>query len=111
MGVLIHDGYTLDGKTPPMGHAPEVSFRYRPALPEQVYEYQRATRNSGKEELRIVVDFLIKHLVSWDVVDKSGETVPVTPETLRKVPYRILQKFLDFVTGYDILEQGQDAKN
>lgn len=111
MGVLIHDGYTLDGRIPAFGHHPEVSFRYRPALPEQVYEYTNAPKKTGKEELKAVVDLLLKHLVSWDVRDQAGETVPVTADNLKRIPHRVQQKMVDYVTGYAAEEAAADAKN
>lgn len=116
MGLLLsavpNDGYTMSGSIPAFGSLPEVNFRYRPALPDAVYEFLRANRGTGKDEMRAVVDLLSKHLVSWDVREKEdGETVPVTADYLRRVPHRCQQRMIDLITGYAPDEQGKDVKN
>src|SRR5438046_1370797 len=101
MGLLIHDGHTLEGKIPARGHWPEVNFRYRPALPEDVYEYAyQSNAAPGKGRAKAVIGLLNRQLVSWDVTDEKGESVPITAENLKRVPHGYLEKFLDYVTGY-----------
>lgn len=109
--LLIDDGCTEDGIVPATPRTPEVRFRYRPALPEAVYGFLGAPRGSGKQSLAAVVAILSAHLVSWDVADASGATVPVTPEALAKVPHRVLGKLADAVMGYDADKQEADAGN
>lgn len=107
--LLIDDGCTLDGVVPATARTPEVRFRYRPALPEAVYEVQHAMKAGGRQEAAGVVAILAAHVVSWDVEGTDGHTVPVTPEMLKKVPYRAQQAMLDFVCGYR--DHEGDAKN
>ncbi len=111
MGLLIHDGYTLEDTLPKRGRYPAVVFRYRPALAEAVYEYRRASRDGGKEEARATVKLLKDHLVSWDVTDDKDVTVPITPEALAKVPERVQQWLVNYVTGYGPDQQEADVKN
>jgi hypothetical protein len=108
----IDDGYTLDGKIEAVGPWPEVNYRYRHALPAQVYEFLRASKGSAADEVKAVLDLLFKHLKSWDVREKEdGETVPISLEILRRVPHRHQQRMVDRITGYSFEEQGKDAKN
>lgn len=109
--LLIDDGCTLDGQVPAQGGVPAVSFRYRPALPEAVYEYTRAQKANGRQELKAVVDLLSAHVISWDVVDAKGDHMPVTADTLRRVPHRVQQRMVDLVTGYGPEQMGADAGN
>src|ERR1051326_4803957 len=112
--VLIHDCYTLDGNVPALGSMPEINFRYRPALPEQVYDYLRSPKTNGKEELKAVIELLQKHLISWDIQEQQNgqpSSVAITAESLKRVPHRVQQKMVDYVTGYSVEEQAADAKN
>lgn len=113
MRLAIDDGYTLEASTkatiahPVSGQTlatdlPIVNFRYRPALPEALAEWRYATRGatSGKAELDATATLLADHLVSWDVVDGKGQALPITPETVRKVPEPILNQLLEIVTTW-----------
>lgn len=114
MGLLIplNDGYTLEGKVPAFGTLPELNFRFRPALPDTVYEFLRSPRGSGKDEAKAVVELLGKHVVGWDVKEKEdGETIPVSPDALKRLPHRYQQRMVDIVTGYAPDEQAKDVKN
>lgn len=110
MGLLISDGFVMEDTIAARGRIPALTFRYRPALPEQVYEYQRANQGvSGKQQVKVISDFLLAHLVSWDVCEKEGETVPISADTLRRVPALILLQIVNIVAGYASGEG--DAKN
>lgn len=113
MGLLIQDGYTLDGVVPKKGRLPEVRYRYRPALAEDVFGYLSAPKDTGKQAMTAAADFLTKHLVSWDVADEKGEALPVTKEALRRVPHLVLRQMVDTVMGYgqDSDAQEADVKN
>jgi hypothetical protein len=112
--VLIFDGYNLDGKIPARpGHWPEIKFRYRPALAEELWEFHRTEEASGEQRMKATAKFLMDHLISWDITVAGGnETVPITAANLRRVPAQILARFIDHVAGY--VERGEaetDAKN
>jgi hypothetical protein len=109
---IINDGYTLDGKLPARGPWPEVKFRYRPALAEDVYEHLNAMRQaSGRQQAKAAVDLLGKYLMSWDIEDAKGEVAPVTVENLRRLPQPILAGLVDHVLGYGEAQHEADAKN
>lgn len=113
--MLINDGYALDGKIPAQGRFPQINLRFRPPLPEQVYAYLQAPRANGKESLRATVDLLLKHLESWDLAHGQGgerASVPLTRESLQRVPYQILERVAAHViTGWTEEEQEKDLKN
>ncbi len=111
MAFLIHDGYTLEGVVPALGSTPELKFRYRPALPEAVYEFGRAAKLNGKQEMAAVIALLVAHLVDWNVTNQDGAVVPINAESLKRVSHRAQQRMVDVVTGYTADEQGADAKN
>lgn len=108
---LIFDGYTWDHVIPARRGWPAVTFRYRPALPEAVYDYLAAPSLTGKQRLDAAVKLLAAHVVSWDLTDAKGESTPVTPENLRRVPYPVIQGFLDAVTSYGPEQQAADLGN
>lgn len=113
MGLQIDDGFTLDGRTkatvtdPVTGRAlydglPEVTYRYRPALPDALAEwrYQMRAATSGYAAVSATALFVAAHLVSWDVTDAKGAPLPITVETVRKVPEPILDQLVEAVSKW-----------
>jgi hypothetical protein len=108
--LLFDDGYTLSHKIKASGPWPEVNARYRPALPEAVFDFLQAKRESGKQSAKLLADFVYKHLVSWDVTDTKDESVTITPDVLRRIPHPILRELGDVVMGYSTEAQEEDVK-
>jgi hypothetical protein len=109
--LLIDDGYTFDGLIEARGPWPAVHFRYRPCLPEGVYDFLRGKRDTGKQSMRATMDMLMAHLVAWDITDPRGDLVPIRAEFLARLPHPVLERMLDHVTGYSAPESISDAKN
>lgn len=118
--LLIRDGYNLDFTVPARLGTPTITGKFRPALPDQVADYFfRSSRVvSGKDQVDVLVDFLAKHLISWDVTgDGAGgaeESVAIRPESLKRVPYPILQEIKEQIMAYglgDPTPAERDAKN
>lgn len=109
--IIIRDGFTMAGAIPARGPYPALNFRYRPALPEDVYEFLEAKKNTGKARLAATVALIHKYLISWDVVDDAGEQVVAKPEVLRVVPQWYLEKIIDRVCGYTVEDESADLKN
>lgn len=110
MGILIRDGYTLEGLIPARpGLHGELRFSYRPALPERVVEYLRADKSTAAKEVGAAVKLLGEHLVSWDAEE------PLTPEgapgLLRRLPHPVLTALVDHVTGYSATDWAAREKN
>ena len=76
--MVIHDGYTLTGKLSGEGR-PDVEIRYRPALPDALYDYQlaRANAKTGEEVLNAQVALLEAHVIGWSGVYRATPTGPV----------------------------------
>lgn len=112
MALLINDGYTLEKTIPARGQVPAVTFRYRPALPDAVHEwrYQTTRAKSGAATALAEAELLKTQLVSWDVTDAKGATVPITLEALAKIHHRVRSEMLDAVL-YGIEEAEADVKN
>ncbi len=107
MGLLINDGFTLDAAVEVRPY-PAVKIKYRPALPEAVDEYLQDVAAGAKQRAAAAVKLLADHLVSWGVLDESGNPAAVTAALLKRVPHPVRQKMIDLVTGYDV---GADLKN
>lgn len=130
-GLLIHDGYTLSGKIASQHGFPEINFRYRPALPDQMNGWRTARIENGKDATNAIIRVLDKTVVSWDITDTVGVLrkildnpenlkdrqddevvmVPIVDKTLRAVPDLILKQLFDVVSGYGPDQQREDAKN
>lgn len=109
---LILDGYTLNGTIPARGPWPAVTFRYRPALAEEVYEFLRQREQApGKSQMKPVAELLQKHLAGWDVCDSNGAVAPYTAENIRRLPQPILAGLIEHILGYGEAEQEADVKN
>lgn len=102
MSASINDGCTLDATIPARGIWPAVAFRYRPALPDAVSDFLRTPKN-GKQAFDILVAFLRKYVVSWDVVDKNGRAVDIGDkgEGFRTLAHPYIEAITEYVTGYN----------
>ena len=109
LSIFIQDGFTLTGKIAARpGLHGEVCFVYRPALPEDVYEYQRKrdAAKTAREQLDIDARLLVDdgrtrgHIESWDVVDVDDKPIPLTVATIRRLYTSAINTLLNHVTGY-----------
>jgi hypothetical protein len=112
MKILINDGMTL--KATASANGKSINFTYRPALAEAVMDYQIAAGRaaSGAERMRAFASILVPYLQSWDVEDgdDSLRTAPITVDTLNRIPPYLLNKMVDFITGYEEAQVVADLK-
>ncbi len=117
MATQINDGMTLEAEFKGFGVWDTIIFRFRPALPEQVFSYHRGQKDLGeKKAYEATILFLFgnptKHgLVSWDVQDAKGEMVPVCAEAIRRLPHPALHMMVETVSGYNSEARETDIKN
>lgn len=132
VGIMaIDDGYTLSGCCrDESGVRQPLRFKYRPALPEAVYEYriQSVAAKSGQDRLSAVLAILAAHVESWDGVYRADPNtrVPVSvpfkaagdsataladPAVRRGVGVDYIDQMINHVTGYTAGEWEADAKN
>lgn len=112
----IADGYTLPDVTPDRDDdgrpLPTVSYAYRPAMPEELYEWRFRLKmaRSGKEELDATAEFIAKHVVRWDVLE-NRKIAKVTAAIARKLPepiqVRMCQKIATWAGKPEPGEDGQ----
>lgn len=110
--AFIDDGMTREGRVAgePGLHA-GLTFSFRPALPEERYQFARATDLDGKAYVKRVAGVLDRHVIEWDAKDGKGQTVAKSAENIARLHPNILGKALDQVLGYTAAEAAADAKN
>lgn len=103
----VGDGFTWEETVNGYGPFEDVTITFRPALPEQILEWQRkrAKARSGKEEAQIDAQFVESHLVSWSLTD------PPVAANIKRLPHPHLMRVLNHVQGYDLSERAESEKN
>lgn len=110
------DGFTLrgvwDGK--PLG-LPSVEFRYRYASPEAIADYRHKCNNAGagKDSHKARIELLTGRIMSWDIEDDKGQTLPVNADNLSHdfMIDPLLQHLTNAVMAYTPAMQESDVKN
>lgn len=101
MPLKLEDGYTLSGRTTGNGNygepQPVVCFEYRPPTPRELsaFRYALSTAASGEGQHDTRVAYLLKRLVSWDVLGLDDKPTPITSAALDRVPDPILQDLVN----------------
>jgi hypothetical protein len=94
--AFVDDGYTRDGRiAEAAGRWPEINFAYRPADASQFTE-------------QFVAERLAKNLVSWDIRNSKGESVPITAENLMRLVHPVLMRIYAIINS---TEASDDAGN
>lgn len=109
--IFVGDGFDLDTTLPAFLGFPAIRFKYRPALPERVYEYLHACRGSGSQHFDATVKLLAEHLIEWDATDRNGNRLPPDERTLRGVAHPVLERLAEYVTSYTPAQREADRKN
>lgn len=101
LAYVPDDGYTLSGfvNEVPFLH-PRLRFSWRPMSTSEVALYaQRAERLDAPRTRQLGVATLAGKLVSWDLVDRKGQPVPLVVETLGRLNDRLFQRLFGIVFG------------
>lgn len=120
--VAPNDGYTLRAVCQSTDtKKPRLTFCYRPALPEAVYEYQEEASKDPKSRLSAVQKLLAAHVVSWDlrIRQPNGEITPLEFRAKLLEDSRVLlclgvdylNTMAAYVQGYLAGDWEEDAKN
>lgn len=107
--MLIEDGYDFEGKLPAEGLRPGTVIRYRPATNREVEAYQ--DKLGPGASTAAMVDHLKEHLRAWTVAGRDGKVVPITEETIEKLPRPFMVRMVNFVNNYDPSAREIDEKN
>ena len=113
LSPFIDDGYDLDGEVPAMARLyAAIPFRYRPALPAEIVAFTRGqNRGTPAQEILHQSQFILDHLVSWDVTNKQGELIRPSLDMLGKMYGNILASFVNHICGWQSPAREADAKN
>ena len=97
----IDDGYQEDGfLAAEKGLHGDVSFSYRPLLPEQRDAIDEVTMKQGAAKgARAIAAALAKQVVTWSITDAKGEPVPISPARVGKIRPRLFDKLWAVVAG------------
>jgi len=99
---IINDGYTTEGYIEAAeGLHDELSFRYRPMLPEDVEatDAEVNRRTDSKKTVHLFVAQVQRHLVDWSEVDDKGTAVPITFENVRRLGYVPFNRLYMIISG------------
>ncbi len=118
LSQVPNDGFTFKGEIPASGRWAAIKFEYRPALAEEVDEYAfQCSQNPGKKRAKVIGEYLMAHLVSWDVrgTTKEGkpteDTVVRSLATIRLLPREQRDALVEYVSTYAGEAEAEDAKN
>ena len=98
---FIEDGYTEDGYlAAEKGLHGDLSFKFRPLLPEQRDAIDEVTLKQGASKgVKAICGALADRVQSWDVKDSKGGDVPIKPESFGKLRPRLFDKLWAVVAG------------
>ena len=112
MSAYLEDGYTEEATIPGVaGLHPPCTFKFRPALPEERYEFQRIEDVSGAMRAKRTVKVIAQHVVAWDLMRRDKPADIKDEEGLKRLRPALLTKMLDYIMGYTPVQAGADAGN
>lgn len=97
---FISDGYTERGTVAAVpGIYPAVKLTWRPMLIEQLVAYYKASEKASALQLRqICAKLLADHIVTWDLKDARGGTVPVSVASMLRLKDRLFNRLFGVVS-------------
>ena len=98
---FIDDGYSEDGfLAAEKGLHGDVTFSYRPLLPEQRDGIDEVTLKQGAAQgAKVICSALAKNLVAWSIKDSKGQAVPIKPGAIGRLRPRLFDKLWAVVAG------------
>jgi len=113
VSAFIDDGYTIDffirGEE---GLYPPVRGKYRPMISTEILRSNDAVRKATDAAAGEVVlaQWMAKRIIEWDIKNRDGEDVPISPETIIKMNPRLSKKLHELVYSVSAPEK-DPAKN
>ena len=101
MTDFIDDGYTEDGYlAAEKGFHGELSFRFRPMLPEQRDGIDQVTIKEGSVKgCKAIATAIANKVSSWSLKNAKGEDVPITPANAGRLRPRLFDKLWAVIAG------------
>jgi hypothetical protein len=114
--AFIDDGYTRDEIIAAARRHPEVRIVYRPMLsPERRRLTLQTVRLNARGEggidaaSQLVIAAVAAKLVSWDLVDSSGNLREICPATVGALEPNLFEKIYAAVAGFDAARDADGA--
>lgn len=117
--AFIDDAYTETGFIPEVDRLyPSITFDFRPMTVAEWMQYVHEADVLKLNEVQANQSKLIaSHLVKWNLRDRSGNIVPINPQTMQKLKPQLSSKLFKIVSGQEPSEsvpvdpEASDAKN
>lgn len=111
---FINDGYSRTGRIEGSAFHPSVLFEYRPMLPHDRAALLGRLRQFSHDENAgiataefVVIRELSRRLVSWTLLDRSGNPLPIADATVRAMEPHLLAGVANIVLGF---QPGDDER-
>lgn len=97
----IDDGYTVDGYIAGVERLhPPCRFKYRQMLVKDRGKYlQQMAEGTGESAEILGAKICAKHLQQWDIKDRAGRTVPISPDACLRVQPQLAKKIFSIIIG------------
>lgn len=110
--IFIEDGYTETATiTLANAKAAPLKIVYRMLLPEKVYDFRYARRDTGAQHMAAVEKLVMEGLVDWDAELKDGTKAKIDGVMLRRTPTPYLDEIVNHVSAYTLTQVQDDVKN
>ena len=97
LGELPLRETTLD-----FGDAGTLTLRYRPPVGADVARALVVAQNPDEQPAQafdVLIDTIVNRVVEWDIVDASGNTLPISRETLMLLPVDWIVRIANAIQG------------
>lgn len=109
MKAYISDGYTESGYIGAKpGHAPELSFTFRPmtVTEEAEYNHLAGKLSTEREKLRLAAKFITEHLINWSLCGLDGTMLQITQANVLSLKPVLFYRLWAIING----NQGSDLQ-
>lgn len=104
---VIRDGQTRKGHIDAVPRLHDsLTFEYRPMLAETVESVEAsASKVATDKGVQMIAMETAKHLVSWSEEDEKGGALAIEFETVRRLPFPLLNKLYRIVAGMMVTDE------
>ena len=114
--AYIPDGYTRDGFIEGTDFHPDVRFTYRPTtVVERTVvdglirlEHAKGTETGLAKTEELAGDFLVSHLVGWDITDPDGNDVDLNAKNALGIEPHLFNRLYSIVMGVLISDETKE---
>lgn len=114
--AFIDDGYTREADFPETQYYPAARITFRPMLRSERLRLVNRSVKASEETDRAVLEAsaqvaasIARHLVSWNLVDRNDQPVPIAADRVERLEPHLFEKIYNAVAGF--AEEEATAKN